>query len=403
MSRHPFIEPFMDSSKTQIGRLSHRALPLLFGLVLFLGLLPAEVLALSGTIHNVLGQARIVKRTGQQAPAIKGDNLYEGDTVITAPVSNVQIRMVDEATIWLRPSTEFRIDTYRSTQRGDASNEARLHLLAGSMRTITGAISPTRSGSYALSTPVATMGIRGTEFDAVHATAQYAAQLNIQQGTYNRVYEGTTTLSGASASLTLNAGQAGFIGVQPGASPSGLAPIPPFLNLPPDTTALTGTPAGPTSTPTPAPPVSAGPRAIQLTMWLGELGSNDPSTSNDSPDKRVRLEEGVPALWDLSRAMSGPYGNPPGPGVQQYASMRVLVRFQGNNVRLEFTPTSNVNVIGSSSTVSTSASSLDLPSARWTEVTGRGPWRAPNRTVTGTRRVAEPKPIRVYLKIDDIP
>ena len=265
--------------KAQHCRRWRPLVPVLFSLVLVLGLLPADALALTGTIQNVLGQARIIKRTGQQAPAIKGDNLYEGDTVITAPVSNVQIRMVDEASIWLRPSTEFRIDSYRSTQRGDNRNEARLHLLAGSMRTITGAISPTRSGSYALTTPVATMGIRGTEFDAVHATPQYAAQLNIQQGTYNRVYDGTTTLSGASASLTLNAGQAGFIGVQPGAAPGALAAIPPFLNLPADSTALTATPAAPSQ---PSAPVSAAPRTLQLTLWLGELGSSDPSTSNDS-------------------------------------------------------------------------------------------------------------------------
>ena len=68
--------------------------------------------AIAGKIENIIGTARIAKQTGQIYAAIKGDNLYEGDSVATAANSNVQIRMVDEAIVWV-PAPEHRIQNYQ--------------------------------------------------------------------------------------------------------------------------------------------------------------------------------------------------------------------------------------------------------------------------------------------------
>lgn len=128
--------------------------PTIFGFICTLILLSSQsAWAIAGKIQNVIGTARVSKHTGQQYPAVKGDNLYEGDTVATGSNSNVQIRMVDEALIWLRPNTEFKITTYRSTQHGHPKNEAALRLLAGSMRSVTGVIGRANLGDYKLSTP----------------------------------------------------------------------------------------------------------------------------------------------------------------------------------------------------------------------------------------------------------
>ena len=195
-----------------------------------------DVWAFAGTIQQVLGSARIARKSGQQAPAIRGDQLYEGDTVMTAAQSNVQIRMVDDAQVWLRPITEFKISSYRSKQHGADRDEAKMQLVVGSLRTVTGAISPAKGGDYKLSTPNATIGIRGTEFDAVHATPQYAAEVGMEPGTYNRVYRGSTLLAGPSGSVPLKEGEAGFLGTKPGDRPKPLSTIPAFLDLPPDST-----------------------------------------------------------------------------------------------------------------------------------------------------------------------
>ena len=154
--------------------------------------------AAPGTVQLIIGSARIAKHFGQDRPALKGDAIYEGDTIATSANSNVQIRMIDGAVIWVRPESRLKIEKYKSDKHGATKSEAALLLISGSMREVTGSIGKTASADFKLSTPNATIGIRGTEFDAMYATPQIAAQLNTPAGTYNRVYEGSTSLEGAS-------------------------------------------------------------------------------------------------------------------------------------------------------------------------------------------------------------
>lgn len=387
-----------SSAWPRLSAIMLRAMAIVWGMLL---LTFSTAWALSGTIVEISGTARVMKASGQQAPAIRGDNLYEGDAVFTGALSNVQIRMVDNAVIWLRPQSEFRIDTYRTRQRGDASNSAALRLLVGSLRTITGSIAPSAGGSYTLNTPVATIGIRGTEFDAVHANPQYASLLGIEAGTYNRVYQGATGLTGPAGTVTLNAGEAGFVGLQPGATPAPLTQIPPFLNLPGNSTLL-NQPGAPSAAPTPSPS-AAGPSVWQLSLWLGELGANDPTMDNANPAKQVRIEEGVPALWDLARAMTVGLPTRPSGNLQQYVPMRLGASAQGDLVRVTFTPVAASTVIGTSSSISTSNSTLDLPVSRWTEVTGRGPWTAQSRSTVRSSRGTSVDALRVYVKLEKLP
>ena len=74
--------------------------------------------SLAGTIQNIIGTGKIHKQTGQIYPAIRNNQLYEGDTVIVDSASNLQIRMIDGAVVWLRSNTEFKIDTYKSKKNG---------------------------------------------------------------------------------------------------------------------------------------------------------------------------------------------------------------------------------------------------------------------------------------------
>lgn len=363
--------------------------PWTLAFILWLGLFTAqEALAFAGTIQQVLGSARIARRSGQQAPAIRGDQLYEGDTVMTAPQSNVQLRMVDDAQIWLRPSTEFKINAYKSSQHGADRNEAKLQLAAGSMRTITGAISPAKGGDYKLSTPNATIGIRGTEFDAVYANAQLAVEMGILQGTYNRVFRGATLLAGPSGSVALKQGEAGFLGIQPLDRPKPLPSIPSFLDLPPETTSLNNAPAAATK------------GALRLSLWLGELNAPGGAAANNVPERKLQLQDGVAATWDLGKAMNNRSADKAAARVQTMGPMQVVARLSGKSVRLEFfSPSVSSSSISQGS--ATAASSLELPLAQWTEVTGRGPWNGQDNTsVSAGGRNAARDSARVYLKAE---
>lgn len=93
----------------------------------------------------------------------KGDALNQGDVITTSPRGYAVIGLKDESKVTLRPDTVFAIDKYSDA----AGQEAGLfRLLKGGMRTLTGLIAKRRPQAVQFSTTTATIGIRGTSFDA---------------------------------------------------------------------------------------------------------------------------------------------------------------------------------------------------------------------------------------------
>ena len=116
----------------------------------------------AGIIQLVLGEAHVSNASGLERPAQKGVQLYDGDTVWTRKRANVQIRMIDDAMIWVYPETRLKISAYDKTAgKGFKGEHAALELFNGGLRTVTGSIKQ----NYAMTTPNASIGIRGTDFE----------------------------------------------------------------------------------------------------------------------------------------------------------------------------------------------------------------------------------------------
>ena len=93
----------------------------------------------------------------------KGDALEEGDTISTGSRGFAVIGLKDGAKYTLRPRTVFAIERYRH----DAGEEsALLRLFKGGLRAVTGLIGKRNPTGVQLATATATIGIRGTDFDA---------------------------------------------------------------------------------------------------------------------------------------------------------------------------------------------------------------------------------------------
>jgi hypothetical protein len=130
------------------------------------------------------GQVLLVKgiataqREGTPARFLgKGAKLYQGDTVTTSSKGFVILKLIDESVITLRPGTVFKLETVNYRPEKKESSNAFLRLLKGGMRAITGFISklnPKRG--VRIQTPVATIGIRGTDFDARLCTGDCAEE-----------------------------------------------------------------------------------------------------------------------------------------------------------------------------------------------------------------------------------
>lgn len=90
-----------------------------------------------------------------------GSALEEGDTISTADASFAIIELADGTRTTLRPNTTFKVEKF-SAELGSAL----MRLLKGGLRTVTGAIAKRNPNSYRIETLTATIGVRGTSFDA---------------------------------------------------------------------------------------------------------------------------------------------------------------------------------------------------------------------------------------------
>ncbi|MCZ7653437.1 MAG: FecR family protein [Rhodocyclaceae bacterium] len=110
------------------------------------------------------------------------------------------MRFSDGAQVSLAPQTQFRIDEYRFAGKADGNEKGFFSLLKGAMRTITGLVGRSNRDNYKVSTTVATIGIRGTEYSVT-----YGNSVNVTTG------EGSNEVCNAAGCLILNSGETAYI------------------------------------------------------------------------------------------------------------------------------------------------------------------------------------------------
>lgn len=118
----------------------------------------------SARIDFAIGNVLAVAPSGTQRPLSKGGEVFSGETVRTGPDGRAQLRFTDGAMISLQPQTDFRLDNYHFTGQSDGQEKGLFSLLRGGLRTITGLIGRANRDNYRVTTSVATIGIRGTEY-----------------------------------------------------------------------------------------------------------------------------------------------------------------------------------------------------------------------------------------------
>jgi hypothetical protein len=90
--------------------------------------------------------------------------IFEKDEIRVGKDGRAQFRMIDQALISVQENSVLQIQNYQY-QSGGKNNSALLELLSGGLRTITGAIGKGNKKAYELRTPLATIGIRGTDYE----------------------------------------------------------------------------------------------------------------------------------------------------------------------------------------------------------------------------------------------
>jgi len=199
-------------------------------LTVLLILLSAPGLASAQAGRFLLAVGDVAVARGQaEIRAATGTPVQSGDTIRVGPASNAQIRMTDESIVGLRPGTVLRIDAYEYS--GQAEPRSLFSLLKGGFRTVTGAIGRLHSRErYAVRTPTATIGIRGTHYTVVHCDNDCggADRGPIANGTYGGVTDGRIEVVNQTGEHEF-AANAFFYVASAGTAPQNLIAPPNFL------------------------------------------------------------------------------------------------------------------------------------------------------------------------------
>lgn len=113
---------------------------------------------------------------GQMPRAMgKGLPLQEGDRLTTAEGATAIVKLQDGTRMTVRPSSEMVMQKYQFKE-GAPDNSMVMQLLRGGFRAVTGLISKNSPNAARIQTSTATIGIRGTDFDARLCGAECKAE-----------------------------------------------------------------------------------------------------------------------------------------------------------------------------------------------------------------------------------
>jgi hypothetical protein len=118
--------------------------------------------SMAGTVIHVQGPAFANHRESSDN-LLMGTQILVGDHIVTGRNARVGLRMLDGAVLSLGADTEFAVNDY-SYQEQAEQGTARLELIKGVFRAVTGAIGKLKEHDFKVQTSMGTIGIRGTDF-----------------------------------------------------------------------------------------------------------------------------------------------------------------------------------------------------------------------------------------------
>lgn len=196
-----------------------RLLCLLIAVFLSIPALSAEIAA-----RVIIAKGTVVAQGSDGNRALKRrSEVFRGDVIRTGPASSVQLRFVDKALMTIKANSELNIEEYVVKSDEGSSEQALLTLVKGGFRTITGSIGKGDKSAYKVSTPAASIGIRGTAYEIAQESG----------GSFIiGVYGGGIRVENQAGSIDLGLdADYNYSRVSPNAAPKGLLSPPPSFGL----------------------------------------------------------------------------------------------------------------------------------------------------------------------------
>lgn len=184
--------------------------------------------AAAGEITLLTGRATSATPDGNIRNLNKGDPVFSREFISTGSNSFVNIKFTDGSAILIKPNSRFHIEQFaypaaekKSKRSAPSANTAPPRVLAsraffsllkGGFRAVSGLIGKSDRNEYRVSTPVATIGIRGTDYEAILCDDACASDPMIMEkvGVTSRPQDGlvASVITGGIGVTTTGAAQA---------------------------------------------------------------------------------------------------------------------------------------------------------------------------------------------------
>lgn len=120
--------------------------------------------AIVGEATMVIGAASILQEDGSIRSLDRGAAVRVGDRVETKAGGHVHLRFVDGGRLSVRPSSRLHIESYSHSAQQPQLGAIKFRLDEGVVRSITGSWGEAARDRFRLNTPVAAIGVKGTDF-----------------------------------------------------------------------------------------------------------------------------------------------------------------------------------------------------------------------------------------------
>ena len=131
-------------------------------LVVGVALLAVTTLALAGEAGRLVFAEGSVHVAGQ--PASTSHIVMEGDTIVTGANGHAHLKTIDNGYLIVRPGSHARVVAYHVDSQKPANTRIKIELVQGVARSISGQAVQQSKENFRFNTPVAAIGVRGTDF-----------------------------------------------------------------------------------------------------------------------------------------------------------------------------------------------------------------------------------------------
>lgn len=123
---------------------------------------PSETVV--GRVTLAIGQGQIIHDNDTQDQARTGTLIREGDQVVTRSNGHVHIRFIDDGLVSVRPNSRLDVERYQYNPDHPEDSTIRFNLEEGVTRAVSGKGAKAARDRYRMNTPIAAIGVRGTDY-----------------------------------------------------------------------------------------------------------------------------------------------------------------------------------------------------------------------------------------------